>query len=189
MNVIGVVEASIEMSWALGDPNDHPDRIPFLDFTIGGKRLCDRFGGDLTALTTLDPQFRMTNLRRLAGEVVPLPSFEPRFHRTPLDRLLRRRGAPYAFVESAFSDGRIGLLYCPCGDMDCGVLSTRIEFTPETVTWHEVCWQRTYEPFEPDHQAYLGESTFTFERTQYDWLIGWLLRADWSDSVPDPAGP
>lgn len=190
MNVIGVVENSIEMSWALGDPADHPDRIPFLDFTVDGRSLCDRFGGDITALHQLDPDFRTTNLQRLAGHPVPLPSFSPRFHRTPLDRLLRRRGAPFAFVESAFADGRVGLLYCPCGNMDCGVLSTRIEFTPELVAWRDIGWQVTYEPDDPKFQGYLNDpESFAFERAQYDSLMSWLLSADWSASIPVPGGP
>jgi len=187
VNVLGLTRDQIDMSWAFANPKDVRNPVQFLDFTIDGVSLTAKFGGDLTALTVIESEFRIKNLQRLAGGDVPLPTLEPTFHQSRLDRLLRRRGIPIAFTESAFPDGRVGLLYCPCGDMDCGVLSTRIEFTPGTVTWHDVGWQVTYEPNDPDSQGYLREpESFTFDRTQYDSLLSYLLGADWSDRVPDP---
>lgn len=93
---------------------------------------------------------------------------------------------PVAFYESAFRDGRVGLYYCPCGDVDCGVVSTRIEIASDVVSWHEVGWQTSYEPFKPDGPIADGESTFRFIREQYDSLLRGLLEADWSLGVPDP---
>lgn len=91
---------------------------------------------------------------------------------------------PCAPYETAFADGRIGLYFCPCGDLDCGVLSTRIELTPSRVTWHDVGWQVTYRPFDPEQE--LGVVRFDFDRVQYDELFQWLMAADWSQGVPAP---
>lgn len=161
-----------------------PQPEPFLDFLVDGRSLGHWFGGDTTALTVTDHEFRTTNLRRLLGEDIALPTFEPRFYRTRIERALGMRGTPYAPYESAFADGRIGLYYCYCGDMDCGVLSTRIEFAPDTVTWHDVAWQVTYEPFGARAQDE-SAATFIFDRAPYLALLGRTVVADWSDGVPD----
>lgn len=56
--------------------------------------------------------------------------------------------------------------------------------TPSTVTWHEVGWQVTYEPFNPEQEP--GVATFDFDRAKYDELFKWLTEADWSKGVPVP---
>lgn len=68
--------------------------------------------------------------------------------------------------------------------MDCGVVSTRVEMTSHTVTWHEIGWQVAYEPFNPERD---GLATFIFERESYGQLLGWLITADWSAGIPVPA--
>lgn len=167
-----------------GDRRAADGLIPFLDFTVDGESLGDRFSGDMTALTVDDAAVRTECLRRLGGEPITLPSFRPEFHKTRLDRMLRLRGTPEAPHESAFADGRIALYYCSCGDMDCGVVSTRLEFTETTVIWHDVGWQVTYEPFEALQEV--GVQTYEFARADYDDLIAWLLTADWTQTVPRP---
>lgn len=152
--------------------------MPFLDFVVDGKSLGHRLGGEVTALTVDQPDFRTENLLRLDGADVPLPTFEPQFRRSRIDRLLGRRGAPVACHESAFGDGRICLYYCRCGDIDCGVLSTRLEVGETTVTWHDVGWQVGYEPFDEEKDAL---ATFVFDRSAYEQLLRDLLGADWSD--------
>lgn len=160
--------------------------LTFLDFTIDGRSLGEVFPDSLenTALLADEHEFRTTNLRRLAGLPTPPPDFRPRFvEQSWLDRLLRRPREATAPYESAFEDGRIGLRYCACGDMDCGVLSAEVEFGPTQVWWRDVAHQTTYQPFAPGGKGEAARS-FVFERQPYQDLFDRLLGADWSTGLP-----
>lgn len=103
VNVLGLrLDWIAASSLVFAEPKEHPDPISFLDFTVDGASLGERFNGEITSLTVHDPDFRTENLRRLTGAQIPLPTFEPRFYRTRVDRLLHRRGTPHAPHETAF---------------------------------------------------------------------------------------
>jgi hypothetical protein len=163
-----------------------PGPTEFLDFTVDGRGLRAMFDGedDVTRLNSGwdSDAVRAENLARLLGQPIP-PEHVRRFHRTRLDRLFLREGKPYSFSETAFQDGRVGLLYCRCGDMDCGVLSTRVGLTPDTVVWHDIAWQRSCGPPVPPERvgAFV---TVVFGREQYEGLLRSLLGADWTEGVP-----
>lgn len=179
---LGVVKvASVHLGSHIPGPRE------FFDLTIDSRGLLEMFDGD-DEVTRLNSDWdsdrvRTEHLNRLMGQHVAPPDFAPRFHRTRLDRLLGRRGTPYAFSESAFEDGRVGLLYCRCGDMDCGVLSAKIEFTTDRAVWHEIGWQVPCEPPRPAQVAG-GFVTVGFAREQYELVLHSLLSADWTDGLP-----
>lgn len=183
MNVLGVEDAVNLMSMTDGKRywQEHP--MPFLDFTIDGTSLRELFDRPdyLTLLTVndFDSATRSESMERLLGVPAAPPDFTPRYHRTRFDRWLRLRGTPYAPWGAVFEDGRIGLLFCRCGDLDCGTLSTRLEFHEDFVIWRDIGWQTTYEPFvrpERDDAA----TTARFAREPYERLIRSLLKGDWS---------
>lgn len=193
VNVLGVRSAGLDQSD--GRSRAGADVYAWLDWTVDGKSLRSKYsqkGTDDTDITLLhardleDEPFRTESLRRLRGDTLSPPTFEPRFYRTRLDRLLHRRGTPYAPAGTAFEDGRVGLLYCYCGDLDCGALSTRVEVTAETINWRDIGWQVTYEPYTPydEVQQWLGDRDLTFDRAPYESLINRLLEADWSHGLP-----
>ena len=188
MNILGVEDAVNLMSMTDGKRywQEHP--ASFLDFTIDGTSLRELFDRPdyLTLLTAndFDSSTRLESLQRLLGVDIPPPSFTPRFHRTRLDRWLRRRGTPYAPWGTAFEDGRVGLLFCRCGDLDCGTLSTRLEFHRDSVVWRDIGWQTTYERFAGvDTDDAL--TTAEFSRGSYERLIRGLLETDWSIGHPN----
>lgn len=166
------------------------ERLAFLDWTIDGVPLRKTFGdGEEDTNSTLlyedaDPTDRLENLRRLREFDTPPPTFEPRYHRTWFDRLVRLRGTPIAPWGTAFSDGRVCLLYCFCGDLDCPTLSTQVVTHADKVEWREIGWQVTYEPFESNQSELVNA---VFERKAYETLIDNLLQGDWS--LPDSTGP
>lgn len=106
-----------ESSWL-----ENPTQFP--DFTIDGASLRELFDGpdDLTlfAVDEFDAPTRAESVKRLLGRLNAPPDLTPRFHRTRLDRWLHLRGEPYAYWAAAFEDRRVGLLFCRCGDLDCG---------------------------------------------------------------------
>jgi hypothetical protein len=162
-----------------------------LEWTVDGELLRDIHDFDPSGITMLQPGahralLRTENLRRLRGDDIPPPVLEPRYHRTRLDRLLHLRGTPYAPSAVAFEDGRVGLIYCPCEDLDCGVLSARVEVTAASVTWHDVGWQVPYEPCTAPgrDQRTTGPRDLVFDRDEYEALIHHLLEADWVDGLP-----
>ena len=80
----------------------------------------------------------------------------------------------------------MGLLYCYCGDLDCGALSTWIDVTSESVLWRDIGWQVTHKPHAPydPGQDWPGDRDLAFDRAQYVALINQLLDADWSQGLP-----
>ena len=157
--------------------------LQFLDFTIDGCSLRDMFDrpDDLTLLTadSFDNASRSESLQRLLGMQVAAPDFSPHFHRTRLERWLRMRGTPHAPWGTAFEDGRIGLLFCRCGDLNCGALSVHLEVDDDSVVWRDIGWQTTYEPFtRPEREDALV--TARFAREPYERLLRELLDWDWS---------
>lgn len=188
MHVLGVRPARGDQT-TTGEPTAS-GAWPFLEWTIDGLPLRDLHEFDPAGTTMLQPgaaheQLRTENLRRLRGEHLPLPVFEPRYHRTRLDQILHLRGTPHAPSGTAFEDGRVGLVYCPCEDLDCGVLTARVEVTATTVAWREIGWQVTYEPFAPEAgEDAPGARDLVFDRRRCEELIDALLVADWSEGLP-----
>lgn len=133
-----------------------------LEWTINDVPLSDIFesGPYLPLLHTgAHPSERTETLHPLRGDRVDRQVFTQQFDRSPLDRLLRRKGTPWAFSGPAFEDGRVCLLECQCGDLDCGALTTEILISDATVEWKNVGWQVTYEPFTGFNDA-LHSATF-----------------------------
>ncbi len=118
--------------------------------------------------------YRIEKLRRLRGEDLPPPTFEPRFRPSRLDRLLGKRGVPIAPFGAAFQDGRVALLLCACGDLDCPTLSANVVVNDATVEWRDVGWQVSYEPFEAQ-DVVREQPHMTFERSAYEALVADLL--------------
>lgn len=84
-----------------------------------------------------------------------------------------------------FSDGRVGILYCPCGDLYCGAVSADIVTSEDTVEWRDIAHQ-------DGTTEQLGVSeipafTVTFERSAYESTINTLL-AEWAARVDDQRG-
>lgn len=187
MNTLGVRLAQVE-PWG-NESGTIAATYPWLEWTVDGVPLRSLYAASpddsvVTMLDLEDESMRSENLRRLRGDAIAPPTFE-RFHRTKLDRWLHLRGAPCAPVGTAFLDGRVGLLYCVCGDLDCGALSTWIDVTPETVTWRDIGWQVTYKPYVTYASGdFVGDRDLTFDRVQYLAQINQLLDADWSDGLP-----
>ena len=78
--------------------------------------------------------------------------------------------------------GRVALYICPlCADLSCDTVGCRIEFTPDTVTWHDFCWDGNggnpdIEPDKDDEPTRItGLDTFTFSRKEYEQLFHGLL--------------
>ena len=191
MSTLGVRVAQLAPAGA--EPDVWEITYPWLEWTIDGVSLRslysprpdDRVVTMLRARDDDDGPMRSENLLRLRGDALAPPRFAPRFHRTRLDRLLHLRGTPYAAEGTAFADGRVGLLYCFCGDLGCGALSTRIEAPAEAVTWRDIRWQVTNTVGAEDLvQESPGDRDLTFDRTQYMALINHLLDADWSHGLP-----
>ncbi|ROR90957.1 hypothetical protein [Nocardioides aurantiacus] len=184
MHLLGVQPVNTERRYERPQPWA---KDPRLDWTVDGdllQTLHPVWGSTLLDAGRADADaLRVGNLRRLRGDEMPLPVFVPRFDRSRIHRLLRLRGTPYAFTGSAFEDGRVVLLSCECGDLDCGAVSTRVEVTAGTVEWQDVGLQVTYEPFHQTAQP-IELLRLTFDRAQYEELINRLLAADWSDGPP-----
>jgi hypothetical protein len=167
----------------------------WLEWVVDGVSLRSRYAHDgaganqitmLMARDSDDESFRTESLLRLRGDTVAPPKFEPTYHRTRFDRLLHLRGEPIAPAGTALEDGRIGLLFCYCGDLECGALTTRLDVGPKTIEWRDIGWQvvsQPYEPYDPD-QEWLGARDLSFDRIQYESLINGLLEADWSAGLP-----
>jgi hypothetical protein len=83
-----------------------------------------------------------------------------------------------------FSDGRVGLLFCPaCGDMDCSTLSAQILVDDQQVVWRDIAYQVGYQPFSLDEMTPM---TLTFERDKYEALIRRLL-SQWPEEASNTA--
>lgn len=124
-----------------------------------------------------DPGSRSETLHRLRGDRSDRPTFVRRFERSWLNRLFGMKGIPWAFSGPAFEDGRVVLLECPCGDLDCGALTTEIVVGDETIEWRDIGWQVTYEPFAGFNDEVRSAR---FDRTEYTSLIDDLLTTDWA---------
>ncbi len=154
--------------------------VAVLEWTINGVPLRE-IVDDPTSIPPLyagaDEDQRRELLLRLRGDRTDLPTFVPRFERSRLDRLLGRRGTPWAPFGSAFEDGRVVLLECPCGDLDCGALTTEVVVEDDAVEWRDIGRQVTYEPF----AGYNAEVwSARFDRSQYLAVIDDVIAMDWS---------
>lgn len=107
---------------------------------------------------------RIESLDRLAGRTTEPPNVVRGYSRTPLDVALGRQGTPWAPSGPAFEDGRVCLAVCPCGDLDCGALSTKVVLEGSVVRWQDVGWQVTYDPFDRSEQEVFS---VVFDREQY----------------------
>ncbi len=182
MNVLTLAPAT--SSWDVVGPDGRRGRdesAPFLDLVVDGVSLRRRFGLHeqqtvLQRRSWAPPSEDVeASVRRLCGFDVPPPSFAssagPR-----AGRLFRRPRPPTAPWATAFEDGRVTLSYCPCGDLDCGALSTRVEVGEREVRWCEVAVQVTYESVDLEEQLTLS---FTFARDAYEGVMTPLLERDW----------
>jgi hypothetical protein len=197
VHVLGVQAAHLDPQEAGSRPSE--DGYSWLEWTVDGASLRSIYasaGPGESAITMLqardaeDEPLRTESLLRLRGDDIPSPTFAPHYHRTRLDRLLHLRGTPVAPSGTAYQDGRVGLLFCYCGDLDCGALTARVEVQGETVSWRDIGWQVTYEPYVPydEGQDWLGHRDLIFDRAQYESLINSLLDADWSQGLPQLHG-
>ncbi|MCX6406983.1 MAG: hypothetical protein NTV28_08700 [Propionibacteriales bacterium] len=165
-----------------GDQRSRQDEsaTAVLEWTINGVPLRE-IVGDPSSMSPLyvaaDEDQRRELLLRLRGSRTDLPTFVPRFERSRLDRLLGRRGIPWAPFGPAFEDGRVVLLECPCGDLDCGALTTEVVVGDDVVEWRVIGWQVTYEPF-AGFNAKVWSARF--DRSQYVAVIDDVLAMDWS---------
>lgn len=149
-----------------------------LEWTLNDVPLHGMFDGEshLSPLCSEAPASeRQELLARLRGDRCDPPTFVKRFERTWLDRLLRRRGIPWAPFGPAFEDGRVVLLRCPCGDLDCGALTTEVVVGDDVVEWREIGWQVTYESFTGSNDAIRSAQ---FDRAQYTSVMDDLASRD-----------
>lgn len=108
-----------------------------VDLLVNGERLCDLLGG------TFGPQ--------LPAHAVYLPT----------RHLL---GEPHVWPSgwSPFEeDGKTCLLFCACGDADCGRLLATITLTTETITWTDL-------EERPSALPALEGLAFVFRRRDYE---------------------
>jgi hypothetical protein len=88
--------------------------VIFYDFVISGQRF-----GDIINLETLDKVSPFSDTLRLSDKL---------WH---IDSLTFK-------VESTLTSGRTILYVCPeCGDLECGVVSMKMEATEETIIWKD----------------------------------------------------
>jgi hypothetical protein len=163
-----------------GDPRRRSDssELAAIEWTINDEPLAELFGADghLTLLYASSGD-RLECLRRLRGDIVEPPVLAKRFERTWLDKLFRRQGLPWAASGPAFEDGRVCLMECQCGDLDCGALTTQVVISETTVEWRDIGWQVTYEDF-ADYSHFVRSATF--DRAAYESILDGLLAMDWS---------
>lgn len=104
-------------------------------------------------------------LRELADEVdMVTPLSRPWLEdvEEEVDRLLGRRGT--AELES----GRVAILLCPIdGDIDCGALTARLEFTADEVHWVDWRWD-SYQGSLPVKSP---TESMRFDRATYEALL------------------
>jgi hypothetical protein len=82
---------------------------------------------------------------------------------TPFD-LWSTSFAPSAYDGELLSeDGRVAVLTCGCGELMCGGVVARIDFTDETVTWSDFVHANYLTPQNLD--------SFVFSRDQYDQAL------------------
>ena len=98
-----------------------------------------------------------------------------------LRALLLLAGAEQEPVQ--FSDGRVGILFCPCGDLYCGAVSANVVTSDRTVEWRDIAYQ-------DGNTEQIGVSevaafTLVFERASYESTITALLE-DWTARAEDP---
>jgi hypothetical protein len=70
---------------------------------------------------------------------------------------------PSAHDTELSEDGRVAVLTCACGELMCGGVAARIEFTDETVIWSDFVHANYHTP--------QGLSSFAFSRAQYDQAL------------------
>lgn len=178
MDRLGVQRSTVALFE--GDQRLEPEatELAVWEWTINGESLSEMFDGDTFVPLLYDHSVDLRDaLLRLRGDITDPPVFTPRYERTFLDRLLRRKGTPWAFSGSAYEDGRVCLLQCPCGDLDCAALTAQVVISDRTVEWKDIGWQVTYEPF-MDYNETLRSATF--DRAEYIALIDELLEKDWT---------
>ncbi|WP_346619715.1 hypothetical protein [Blastococcus montanus] len=142
----------------------------FEDWTVDGvplrRLVADRWGvpdlpSELTRLWPEDPGAAVAGLRALLGE-----------------------GAP------DFDDGRVALLVCSVDqDINCRALGTRLVIDNDTVQWRDVGWQCDFAEFVPAPDEYGPLPTYSFDRRQYEGLLGELLRRYEALAAATPAAP
>ena len=67
---------------------------------------------------------------------------------------------PSSYNGRLYEDGRVAVQTCSCGELGCGGVVARIQFSDETVTWDDF-----------RHWNYLtpqGMGSFVFSRAEYD---------------------
>lgn len=188
MNRLGTRATRVELPDGDVRRREGGTTAPALEWTIDDVPLREVVSdhGSIPVLTRgVGPGHRRESLLRLRGDRTDLPTFEPRFERSWFDRLFGLRGIPYAPYGPAFEDGRVVLLECACGDLDCPTLSTEVVVADEHVEWRDVGWQVTYEPFNGPTGALF---TARFDRAQYLAVVDELLSEQWwrLENEPEP---
>jgi len=81
--------------------------------------------------------------------------------------------------------GRVALLYCRCGDLDCRTLSARIVVNEVSVEWRDIGWQVGHGPF--DFADQVGRPAHAvFDREAYEELLVDLLSDQWTSRLAEP---
>ncbi|NEK86416.1 hypothetical protein GCU60_11705 [Blastococcus saxobsidens] len=142
----------------------------FEDWTIDGvplrRLVADRWGvpdlpSELTRLWPEAPRAAVAGLRALLGDGTP-----------------------------DFGDGRVALLVCAVDqDINCRALAASLVIEIDAVHWRDVGWQVDFEEFVPAPDEYGPLSTYSFDRRQYEGLLGELLRRYEALAAATPAEP
>jgi hypothetical protein len=98
---------------------------------------------------------------------VPL-SIWPTHGITPFD-LWSSSFDPSTYDGDFSEDGRVAVLTCGCGEIMCGGVVARIEFTKETVTWSDFR--------HANYRTAQGLGSFVFSRAQYEHALAEARRA------------
>ena len=142
----------------------------FEDWTVDGvplrRLVADRWGvpdvpSELTRLWPEAPRAAVAGLRALLGDGTP-----------------------------DFEDGRVALLVCAVDqDINCRALAASLVIEDDAVHWRDVGWQVDFEEFVPAPDEYGPLPTYTFDRRQYEVLLGELLRRYEVLAAATPAAP
>ena len=144
-------------------PHEVCHTIRFLDWTVDGSPLRNL-------------------IRFVDGSVPSEPSFlDTQFRSGPQPgaslRALLGKGDPTAEDPICFSDGRVALLRCWCGDIFDRSVSADIRFTDSLVRWNEIALQD--EPNVWTGPDGVEPFSLTFARDQYESTVNALLH-DWN---------
>ena len=118
----------------------------YIDFNVSGQLLGQLFGlPDFDLIGTFSYSENKEYYNRLVDEFLGL-------------------------VKPELITGRTCFYVCPeCGDIGCGAITAKIEFTDKTVIWKEFGYENNYS--EPDLNNYVEIGPFVFDRKEYSKTI------------------